>query len=537
MERLMISAVTSQSESGTAGAGGLLVAGVALASVTEAVASTILSLGRGDIIGDTYATPDELAWLDVGYTAFKFVGFIAAPWLIARFQLRSLVLAATMIMGAACGLAAISADLDLLVTLRAAQGFSGGILLVAGQTLLFFAYPRAHQPIIQAIFATGSVVAPATIAPALQGWLIDHHSWGWIFFANVPVAIGAAGLLILSDRPPVSTTAKPFDWLGFALLSATLACITYVCSQGSRWDWFEEPRIVWLSIGASMALLAFVARQRPTPRTGLLDLRAFLTDDFAFAFIVSFVAGAALFGSAYLIPSFAVAVLAFTPTVAGQLLLPSAGLFIGALLLAAFLLQARGLPPIAPVPLGILLTMMAMWMLSGSTSQSGPDDMMPAILLRGLGLGFLFLSITLIAFANLPRQTVASGISLFNIGRQLGGLLGVAALQTLIDHQAAGNRAVLAANVTSGMPAVAERLATTSAMLVDRGMEPAAASQVATTLLGRTVTEQSTVIAFDTAFAAVAVLFVIATPLLFAIKAVISRMRIARGRGSQRRRT
>lgn len=96
------------------------------------------------------------------------------------------------------------------------------------------------------------------------------------------------------------------------------------------------------------------------------------------------------------------------------------------------------------------MIMVAMWMLSGSTSESGADDMMAAILLRGFGLGFLFLSITLIAFSNLDSRNLASGIGLFNTGRQLGGLAGVAALQTLIDHNVAGNVAVLGANVTAG---------------------------------------------------------------------------------------
>ena len=260
-------------------------------------------------------------------------------------------------------------------------------------------------------------------------------------------------------------------------------------------------------IGAA-TLLAFLGQQVMAKGQGLLDFTLFRSDDFSFAFIVSFVAGAALFGSAFLIPSFAVSVLAFTPTDAGLLLLPSGALFIGALLMAAFLMQVRGVPPFATVPFGILMIMVAMWMLSGSTSESGADDMMAAILLRGLGLGFLFLSITLIAFSNLNSRNLASGIGLFNTGRQLGGLMGVAGLQTLIDHNVAANVAVLGANVTAGVPAVSERLTTTTAMLAARGMDAVAASRAATSLLGRVVTGQSTVIAFDTAFNAVALLFV-----------------------------
>ena len=446
--------------------GALLVTGIVLAALTEAIASTVLALGRADIIGDTYATPDEFAWLDISYTALKMIGFVASPWLITRFNPRSLIIGATLVMGAACGLAAITARLDFLVVLRIIQGLSGGILLVGAQAIIFLAYPRSQQPILQALFAMGSVVAPATIAPALQGWMLDSHSWTWIFFSVVPVALAAAGLLLIADGPaPSKATPRPFDWIGFLLISVTLSCFTYVLSQGSRWDWFEEPRILWLTVIGTATLLAFLGQQVMTSGYGLLDFTVFRSDDFAFAFIVSFVAGAALFGSAFLIPAFAVSVLAFTPTDAGLLLLPSGALFVGALLIAAFLFQVRRVAPFATVPFGILMIMVAMWMLSGSTNESGADDMMGAILLRGLGLGFLFLSITLIAFSNLDSRNLASGIGLFNTGRQLGGLMGVAGLQTLIEHNVTANLAVLGTHVTAGAPAVSERLATTAAML------------------------------------------------------------------------
>jgi DHA2 family multidrug resistance protein len=370
----------------------------------------------------------------------------------------------------------------------------------------------------------GSVVAPATIAPALQGWLIDSQSWVWIFFTAVPLALAAVGLLLMADGPqPVQAVRRPFDWIGFSLISVALFSFTYIFARGSRWDWFEQPRILWLAAIGTAALLAFFAQQVNARGRGLLDFSLFRSDDFTFAMAVSFVAGAALFGSAFLIPAFAVSVLAFTPTDAGQLLLPSGAFFVGTLLIAAYLMQARGLPPIATVPFGILMIMAAMWMLSGSNGESGAPDMMAAILLRGLGLGFLFLSITLTAFSNLNDRIVASGIGLFNAGRLLGGLMGVAALQTLIEHKVAANVAVLGASVTAGVPAVSERLTATAAILVTKGMDALAAGRAATALLDRIVIRQSTVLAFDTAFMAVALLFVVAAPLLVAIKIGLSR--------------
>lgn len=504
--------------------GALLIVGILLATLTEAIVGTALSIGRADIIGDTYATPDEFAWLDVSYTALKLIGFITAPWLIQRFTARNLIIGSTLVMGMASGMAALTTSLDLLVALRIIQGFAGGTLLVAGQAMIFRAWLQAFQPILQALFAMGAVVVPATIAPALQGWLIDSQSWTWIFFSVVPLALAATGLLLIADHPmPARIPSRPFDWLGFSLISVTLFCFTYVLNQGSRWDWFEEPRVLMLTTIGVATLLAFVGQQVLAKGQGLLDFTVFKSSDFTFAFIVSFVAGAALFGSAFLIPAFALSVLAFTPTDAGLLLLPSGGFFVGSLLVAALLIKACRVPPVATVPFGILLIMAAMWMLSGSTHESGTDDMMAAILLRGLGLGFLFLSITLIAFSHLNSRNLASGIGLFNTGRQLGGLMGVAGLQTLIDHHIALNVVALGAHLTPGRDALIERLVTTAARLVEKGMDPAAAGRAATSLLGKSVLGQATVIAFDTAFYAVALLFVVAAPLLVGIKIALAR--------------
>ncbi|MDH0616198.1 MULTISPECIES: MFS transporter [unclassified Agrobacterium] len=505
-------------------AGPLFITGIVLAALTEAVASTVLALGRADMAGDTHATPDEFAWLDIGYTAFKLIGFMAAAGLMARSSPRNLVLGATLVMGGACGLAAVTARLDLLIALRLMQGFSGGVLLVAGQAAIFLAYPASRQPFLQCLFAIGSVVAPATVAPALEGWLLDSQSWSWIFFFVVPVALAAAGILVYADDPiPAGPASRPFDWTGFTLLAVALFCLTYLFSQGSRWDWFEARHILWLAVIAASALLAFLGRQVLAGGRGLIDVTLFGSSDFTFAFIVSFVAGAALFGSAFLIPSFAVSVLAFTPTDAGALLLPSGALFVAALLLAAFLIQARGVAPFATVPFGILMIMAAMWMLSGSSGESGAGDMMAAILLRGLGLGFLFLSINLIAFGKLDARNLAGGIGLFNTGRQLGGLMGVAGLQTLIDHATVANTTVLGASVTAGTPAVLDRLTAMTALFSAKGLDAAAAGRAATGLLGRSVTGQSIVIAFDTAFAAVALLFLVAAPVLVAIKIALAK--------------
>lgn len=507
-----------------AGTAVLLVAGIMLSVLTEALAGTVLSLGRVDMIGDLHATPDEFAALDISYTAAKLLGFLLAGWLIAHLPPRRLVVGATLVMGAACALAAVTTRLDALVALRAVQGMAGGLLLVGGQVLLFVNFPRHRQPLLQALFALGAVVAPSTVAPALEGWLVDTLSWTWIFLMTVPAALAGAGLLVLvGDGQPESGEPRRFDRIGVVLLAAMLGAATYVLSIGSRWNWFETPRIGWLALASVVLLLVLLGRLAIAGRSALIDVTPFRSADFAFAFVVSFVAGAALFGSAYLIPTFALSQLAFPATDAGLLLLPSSVVFAASLFLSACLIRFRSLNPFATVPLGILLIMVAMWLLSGSTAESAPADLLPAILLRGLGLGFLFLSITLIAFGKLPLPALATGIGLFNAGRQVGGMMGVAGLQTLIDGNTARNGVALAAHITAGTPAVIQRLGATAAQLMREGLDAVTAERIATGSLARAAAGQASIIAFETAFVAIALLFVCAAPGLILVRLALSR--------------
>ncbi|EXL03145.1 MULTISPECIES: DHA2 family efflux MFS transporter permease subunit [Brucella] len=519
--------VSSQTRQNT---GCLLLAGIVIATLTEAIAGTALTLGKGHIIGDVYATPDEFAWLDIGYTTLKMIAFLMASWIATTVNLRIIVVAATVMITLASAATALTTRLDLLIVLRAFQGFSGGLLLVIGQTVIFRDFSPSRQPVLQALFATGAVVAPATLVPALQGWLLDSYSWKWIFFSVVPIGLLAAGLVLLSEET-IGTYIpyRRFDWSGLLLASITLFCLVYVLNQGDRWNWFDEGRIRWLTGIGVVTLCLFISHQASRPEDeGLLELSVFRSVDFTFAFIVSFVAGAALFGSTYLIPSFAISVLAFTPTDTGILLLASSIPFVFSLFLSAFVFQSLGVSPIVTVPFGIVMIMIAMWLLSGSAGDSGMDDMLNAVLLRGLSLGFLFLSITLIAFSRMSARSLPAAIGIFNTGRQFGGLLGIACLQSLMTRNIAGNVSVLASHITAGYSAVGDRLGTSVAVLEARGMTTAAANQASKALLSKAVAYQSTVIAFDTAFFTIALLFVFGAPTLIVTKIILTRMASAK---------
>jgi DHA2 family multidrug resistance protein len=502
-----------------------LILGISVAALAEAIAGTALSTGRLDMIGDTHATPDEFAWLDVAFTASKLIAFLLTPWLTARLSETTTVRVAAGLLALACGVAASTDNLDLLVATRIVQGLAGGILLVAGQAALFRSFPSGSQPIVQAVFAIGAVVAPACFVPLLSGWMIDSWSWNWIFLSGFAAAVAGLALIVAGGQlGDADVPAPKLDWAGLLSFGTAVIAVTYVLTQGSRWNWFEERHIALLAILGVIALFVFLLMQCGRRDGTLIDRSVFANQGFAFAFAVSFVAGFALSGSAYIIPSFAVSVLGMTATDAGLLLFPSGLLFVAMMFFVGWLIMARGLPPFATVPFGILAFMTAMWLLSGVNTESGIGDMGTAIHVRGAGLALLFLSLTLIALNGLPARTVVYGVALFDMGRLVGGQIGVAALQTLIDRQTRQNFTVLAANVNDGSPVVAARLGQLGNLVSAKGVEAGSVTKTALSLLARQVTTQAAVISFETAFLTIALLFVAAAPVLIIYKVALGRL-------------
>jgi DHA2 family multidrug resistance protein len=188
------------------------------------------------------------------------------------------------------------------------------------------------------------------------------------------------------------------------------------------------------------------------------------------------------------------------------------------LLTVGSLIQFGKVPPMAFIPLGILCFMTAMWMLSDLTVESGAPDMTAPLLLRGLGLSFLFIPLTIVTLCDLRGQLIAHGVALFNVGRQVGGLVGIAGLSTYLDHQAALNRSILASYLAPGNPALAERQDMVTALLNARGYNPAEAASAAIAVIQKTLQAQVAVLSFSEAFLALALLFVVAAPILVSIK-------------------
>ncbi|MBO2622384.1 MFS transporter [Shewanella algae] len=498
-----------------------------LAVLVDALLGSALNMGRLDFMGDIQASLDEFNMLEICYLGARLSCFLLAPWLLSnvrplvclKFTLLLLILTAMLM--------TLQPALSWLYLLRLIQGAAGGLLLVNAQSMLFRHCLRQHQPSLQAIFACGAVVAPATFIGGGQGWVIDSLSWHWLFIAAVPLALMA--LLTLELLPTTANGGRktrrrhtPGDFPSLLLAPLAMFPLMYVLQQGNRWNWFDSAHIGPLLLLGSLSLLGFFVRQQRLV-TPMLSLSVFQYRDFAFGLGVSLIAGAALFGSASLISGFSIGVLGLTATEAGGMLVQSGFAFLFTLGVAAFVIQARGASPISTIPFGLLGFMLAMWLLANSGPQSGIADMLPAVLLRGFAMGCLFLSLTLIALSSLPKARITQGVALFNCSRQLGGLVAIAVLNRLLEVKTKASATALSAHVTSGSAPLAKQQLAAMGQLTAEGMEGIYAQQLTQVQLAGTLWHQAKIIAFNQGFTALVIMFLCALPLVVLFKLGLKR--------------
>ena len=495
----------------------IAVGALTVAAVMDGLNATIFDIAGRQIAGSFSAAPDEATWLNLAYFMAKVCGLpvtaLLLTWLGTR-RLLSWAIILLMVGSAGCSLAP---NLGFMAICRALQGLSGAAIIVGGQSWLFGRFERHRQGLIQAIFALGAIMAPTTAAPAIAGVITDEASWNYVLLLNLPV-----GLLVLAAMPLIApwrsmTVVKP-DWLGIALICLGLPALVYVLVEGNRWDWFEDTNIIALSVVAGAALSACLLWElSPRNRWPLIDLRIFRHEEFAFGFVVSFVAGFALFGSAFLIPAFALEILQFPARDAGLVLLPSA-LTVGlGLLTSGAIIQFLRAPPVVIVPFGIVIFMTAMWLLSGSNAESGYPDLIPTLVLRGLGMGLLFIAVTIICLGDLAGAEIPHGVGLFNLGRQMGGLIGVAFLATSLEHHMALSRTALVVHLGPGNLGVEQALSGGS-------FSPEQVQPAALATLDRLLSGQAAALSFNEAFLSLALLFVVAVPCLLAVKISLARI-------------
>lgn len=488
-----------------------------LGALLEVLDTSIVNVALTSMQSSFGATISQIGWIVTGYAIANVIMIPLTAWLGDRFGKKRYFVFSLIGFTLASMLCGASTSLGMLIAARILQGFLGGGLLAKGQSILFETFPPSEQAIAQALFGVSMISGPA-IGPTLGGYLTDTLGWRWIFFINLPVGILAvfmATTFLPADEPQTarSLANRPrVDWWGIGLLAIMLGSFQTFLEEGESDGWFDSRFIVGLAITSFIGLVLFSWQELST-RHPAVDLRVLRYRSLAAGSVFSMVVGVGLYGTLFVIPIYAQSVLGFTAMQTGLLLLPGAlASAITMLTLGRFTSKVDARLMIA---IGSILTALVMFNLSTLNPGTGADTLFWPLVFRGAAIVLMFLPLTLATISPLSKADIPAGTGFYNLTRQLGGSIGIAALSTILDRRITFHRAMLSDSVSLYSPQTQARLQALTGAMQSGGSDSTTAHQQALQLLNQTVSSQAALLAYEDLFKVVGWIFIVVLPLVF----------------------
>lgn len=470
-----------------------------------------------EIEGALGATLEEGSWISTSYLVAEIVVIPLTGWLSQVFSVRRYLLVNSTLFVLFSICCAWAWDLPSMIVFRAGQGFTGGVLIPMAFTIVLTTLPPAKQPIGMAMFTITATFAPS-IGPTIGGWLTDNFGWQYNFYLNVFPGLLLIGIVLyaIPPRPLQLNLLKGGDWWGIISMAIGLGCLEVVLEEGNRKDWFGSPLIVRLAVIAitfiSLFLWIELTRKRP-----FINLRLLLRRNFGIGSVAGLALGLGLYGSVYLLPLYLSQIQGYTAMQIGEVIMWSG---LPQLVLIPFvpkLMQRFDVRFLAAV--GFSLFAVSAFMNSTMTHDTGINELRWSQLVRALGQPLMILPLTSIATSNIEKEQAGSASGLFNMMRNLGGSIGIAALSTLLTRreQLHSNRVGEAISLYN--PATQQRINELTQFFISRGSDASTAHDQAIKSIANTVRTEAYVMAYNDCFYFVGIaLLLCAIALLFTKK-------------------
>ena len=384
---------------------GLITGSIMLATVMQVLDMTIANVSLPNMQGNLSASQEQIAWVLTSYIVASAImtpptGFLAArfgrkrlfTWIVAGFVMSSML----------CGAATSLAE---LVGFRLLQGMFGAGLVPLSQAVILDAWPREQHGQAMAIWGIGVMVGPI-LGPTLGGYLTEYHSWRWIFYINLPFGIMAL-LGILAFVPETELDRKrPFDMFGFTLLSLGIGALQLMLDRGETKDWFSSNEIVIEAALAGLFIYMFIVHmftaKRPFLEPGLFKDRNFLVG-LSLIFIISII----LLTTITLLPPFMQNLMGYSVIDTGLILAPRGMGTMSAMMMVGIL--SRRVDARWMILAGLILTVVSLWEMTLFDLEISTWTLVHTGIVQGMGLGFIFVPLSTIAFTTLAPPRPASG--------------------------------------------------------------------------------------------------------------------------------
>jgi DHA2 family multidrug resistance protein len=418
---------------------------VAMAAFMEVLDTSIANVALPYMAGNLGASNDESTWVLTSYLVSNAIVLPISGWLAGTFGRKRFFMVCLVIFTVSSLLCGIAPSLGFLLAFRVMQGAGGGGLQPMAQAILADTFPPEKRGLAFALYGITAILAP-TIGPTLGGWITFNYSWRWIFFINLPVGLLALFLIFrLIEDPPyfrrLQAAGIKLDYVGISLLALGVGALQILLDKGQEDDWFGSHFILTLAIVAGVCLLSLVIWEwfRKEP---IIDVRLFKNFNYLSSNLMMFTLGILLFSSLVMMPQFLQTLLGYTAELAGVVLSGGAVVLLIAMPVVGQLttkVQARYI-----IAFGWLCLAIAMFYSTRRIdlliSFSAATWLRVA---QVIGLGFLFVPITLAAYVGVQAEKSNAVAGMINFMRNIGSSVGTSMVTTLIARRAQFHQTIL----------------------------------------------------------------------------------------------
>jgi DHA2 family multidrug resistance protein len=498
---------------------------VMLSTFMEVLDTTVVNVSLPHIAGSLSASVDEATWALTSYLVANAIILPITGWLSNYLGRKRLLIFATSGFTAASFLCGLAPTLSFLILFRVVQGACGGALQPISQAVLLESFPPEDRGKAMAFWGLGIVVAPM-LGPVLGGWLTDSYSWRWVFYINVP--IGALSVimtqLFIFDPSYIRRVSARIDYWGIGMLAIGVAALQVVLDKGQEADWFGAHWITALAVVAFVALVALVIYELNTEHP-VIDLRVFLVRTYSTGVFLMAVLGVVLYGSLVILPIMLQTLLGYPALQAGIALFPRGlGSFLTMPLVGAFMSRVD---PRKLLLGGIAGGSASLFLLGRLNLSVGYWDVFWPQFLQGVSLACLFVPLTTITMDPIRREAMGNATSIFNLMRNLGGSVGIAAVTTLVARREQSNLNNLSGDVAGSRLRVQALVQALRSWFIFRGADAATATRRAYDALFGMVRQQAAMLSFNQVFWLMGMLFLLMMPLVFLMRRPARRGQVA----------
>jgi DHA2 family multidrug resistance protein len=406
----------------------IVTASVMMATIMQALDTTIANVALPHMQGSLSATQDQMTWVLTCYIVSSAIATPLSGWLAGQIGRRKVLMLSVIGFTIASVLCGMAQSINEIVLFRLFQGVCGAALSPLSQSILFDINSPANFGKAMAGWGMAITLGPI-LGPALGGWLTDNYNWRWVFYINVPIGI-AAFVGLLSAMPETKNAQRSkLDLFGFFTLSLAVSALQLMLDRGSTKDWFNSTEIIVECILAVLGFYWFIVHSL-TANKPFISLALFKDRNFVLSNILIFIVGMVMFASLALIPQLLQSLLGYPVVLTGLITAPR-----GVGVMMAMLLGGKVIDKVDPrkiIACGLLCTAASLWQMMGFSLFTGSMDFITSGFVQGLGIGLVFVALSITAFSTLPGHLRNEGTSLFSLLRNIGSAVGISIVTFLL---------------------------------------------------------------------------------------------------------